>query len=649
MAINLSLTDLANLQNETTAINAINSNNAAIEAVVGNILARDGTAPNYMESELDMNSNAIINLPAPTSDTEPLRLIDAATLNGGGTIEVSPLPAGGTAGQVLTKNSATNYDVSWDTFSESLVTYTTYPQNYGGLGDNTTDNYLPFQNAVNALGAAGGGTLVVPSGIYLFKTQSGNSPHIKIPSNVSIVAMPDVYYMVQGGSVSGGTLAWGTALFTNAGWSTGGSNTDISIVGGRFKSTTSTHCGGFLAFKNVKRLVIRDLSLLDITSATRLQISYCMNVIINNILIDYDASDTGPWDYADGIRIESGCYDVNCSNLRIYSGDNSLAINNELSSTQDAITSITPFPYNVAGASISNVNVSNVSLVNKQNQSILVYQGPSITQGFINAINFKNIVASPHSTSWNGAFSIVNASSNAGHIFDITLDGFNFDCSNLGTSGGGTPGAIYFAETLNPDGGSYYISNGILSNVTVPYGISLTNNTTVTNVSISGCLNDSFYIGGTNCKLIGCTSINAGVCGIHLGSSSVGAQIIGNKIVNSTGPAIQEDSGADYTMAINNDVRGSTACSITNNPHSVYVNNQGFNPIGTNVITVGSSPYTYTTGITPEMVLVTGGTVSSIAQGAQGLTVTSGTFFLPPHTPLTVTYSGTPTMVKVQH
>lgn len=69
----ITLTDLANLQNETTAVNAINGNNATLEAAFDNTLSRDGSTPNQMESDLDMNSNRIINLPAPVSDTEPVR------------------------------------------------------------------------------------------------------------------------------------------------------------------------------------------------------------------------------------------------------------------------------------------------------------------------------------------------------------------------------------------------------------------------------------------------------------------------------------------------------------------------------------------------------------------------------------------------
>lgn len=67
----INLTDLTNLQNETTAVTAINGNNSIIEAAVENSISRDGTQPNQMNSVLDMNSNRIINLPDAVSAQEP--------------------------------------------------------------------------------------------------------------------------------------------------------------------------------------------------------------------------------------------------------------------------------------------------------------------------------------------------------------------------------------------------------------------------------------------------------------------------------------------------------------------------------------------------------------------------------------------------
>lgn len=85
----LTLSDVANLQNEETVVSTLATNNAATEAALENTLSRDGTNPNAMLSALDMNSNQIINLPAPVAGQSPLRLQDYNTLLSGGTINVS--------------------------------------------------------------------------------------------------------------------------------------------------------------------------------------------------------------------------------------------------------------------------------------------------------------------------------------------------------------------------------------------------------------------------------------------------------------------------------------------------------------------------------------------------------------------------------
>jgi hypothetical protein len=76
----LTLDDLASLANQVSAMATINANNALIEAALENTLSRDGTSPNTMGADLDMNSNDIINLPFPGTATAPIRRDDLTTL-----------------------------------------------------------------------------------------------------------------------------------------------------------------------------------------------------------------------------------------------------------------------------------------------------------------------------------------------------------------------------------------------------------------------------------------------------------------------------------------------------------------------------------------------------------------------------------------
>ena len=60
--------------------NAINNDFDIIEAGFENTLSRDGSGPNMMLAPLDMNSNPIQNLPAPTGPNDPVRYRDILTL-----------------------------------------------------------------------------------------------------------------------------------------------------------------------------------------------------------------------------------------------------------------------------------------------------------------------------------------------------------------------------------------------------------------------------------------------------------------------------------------------------------------------------------------------------------------------------------------
>lgn len=83
----LTLSDVTNLGgNPVSAQGTINANSTSIEAALENTLSRDGTTPNEMDVDLDMNSNRILNLPVPVSATEPLRLQDLSDFTGGGSI-----------------------------------------------------------------------------------------------------------------------------------------------------------------------------------------------------------------------------------------------------------------------------------------------------------------------------------------------------------------------------------------------------------------------------------------------------------------------------------------------------------------------------------------------------------------------------------
>src|SRR5258705_6071271 len=103
----ITLNNVSDLTNTTTAEAVINVNSATVQTAFDNTLSRDGLSPNQMENNLDMNSKQILNLPVPATNNSPLRLLDLTSFVGGGTI--TNHPTGGLTGDSLIKNSNTNY------------------------------------------------------------------------------------------------------------------------------------------------------------------------------------------------------------------------------------------------------------------------------------------------------------------------------------------------------------------------------------------------------------------------------------------------------------------------------------------------------------------------------------------------------------
>ena len=159
----ITLSDLANLQNENTAVGAINANNTTLEQAIDNTLSRDGTGPNQMGAALDMDSHRIVNLPSPTSNTEPVRLVDLLAYDGG-SLTISPLPTGGTTNQLIVKNSATNYDVSW---SSTLTSITLVTPALGTPSSGTLTNCTIPLTGVTGLGTGVATFLATPSSANL--------------------------------------------------------------------------------------------------------------------------------------------------------------------------------------------------------------------------------------------------------------------------------------------------------------------------------------------------------------------------------------------------------------------------------------------------------------------------------------------------
>ena len=133
MADKVTLASVATFQNDTSAVAAINNNNALITTAFDNTLSRDGTSPNQMGSNLDMNNNQILNLPAPATVNSPARLIDVAS---NPTIVIPTIP---TVRTVLTTNLTLYVDSTNGSDSNN------------GLAPGTGHAFLTIQKAYDVL------------------------------------------------------------------------------------------------------------------------------------------------------------------------------------------------------------------------------------------------------------------------------------------------------------------------------------------------------------------------------------------------------------------------------------------------------------------------------------------------------------------
>lgn len=123
MTIPISLNTISNLQDTTTAQTNINANSAAITGGFSTALNVIG---DQMKGNLDMNSNQILNLPAPATANSPVRLQDVTSSSQIALVftvsTVTSLPAGVTGARgVVTDATTTTFAATVTGGSTNIV------------------------------------------------------------------------------------------------------------------------------------------------------------------------------------------------------------------------------------------------------------------------------------------------------------------------------------------------------------------------------------------------------------------------------------------------------------------------------------------------------------------------------------------------
>lgn len=241
-------------------------------------------------------------------------------------------------------------------------------------------------------------------------------------------------------------------------------------------------------------------------------------------------------------------------------------------------------------------------------------------------------------------------------VVDMFVENCDFDSSIqsgifIDSSSGGTIYALKFTNTR----GSFSQQNGIAINGSATYDLQFANCEFSANAEDGIIVLGGNYIGFSNCVAAGNAALGGSHNGLHL-VGGTGIRFVGSRC----GPYAIGTNNQDFGVVIettftgsavitDNDLSGNVTAGVANGSTSNQIfitDNVGYNPVGTSVPTVGSSPWTYAALGTPQTLFLNGGTVSGVTIG--GNTVASAS---PATIPLqagqsaVVTYSAAPAAV----
>lgn len=357
----ITLPDVSNiLGNPTSAQNTINGNNDRIEQAFENTLSRDGSTPNQMLSDLDLNNNDILNVGIvdterlildgkefkglDPADMEAVRdVADAikdgtlsnvvsqgnvpiyATINGMSSVSV-PLAItairingrssvgdgfgglfidinNGSSEKFTSADGRTWYrvtDVSRARLDSRLSrAISVTPEEFGAVGNGVVSDSNAIQTALTVLHDIGGGELLLTQ-TYLI------TERLSLGANTTVRCGP-LARVVRGHS--GGFLSNDLGIGNDIGGYNGHGN--VSIHGGTWDGNSVAFYTGFNAFEigYADTFTLEGATILDVVDAHALDIGACKHVKIRgNKFLGFSNTVTGPMGdrfFSEAVQLDS--------------------------------------------------------------------------------------------------------------------------------------------------------------------------------------------------------------------------------------------------------------------------------------------------------------------------------------------------------